>query len=234
MNEQTSSQPENKPPESAFHPTATGRTGWDALTATIQSKLVWGFLFSLLALLILWLFWDSITSMPIYVISSILLSTLWYSPITRWLSRSSTYIEVWEPSTNTLTTYRVGRQLFSEISREGLQNTVSSKSGSNRIFASQFDPELLTLTNSWVHECDPWTYHTDIRTLTNLTDRVTTVFSDIVDAEALAQVQGRAYAMEAMRRHYNDLDNLFFGESEVMTNGNNQHSEAHSDNTASR
>ena len=224
-------QPESPPPSDAFHPPAVGRTGWDALTVTIQSKMMWAFLFGILGLLILWVFWDSLTALPLYVLSSVGLSLLWYGPICRWLSRSSVFIEVWEPDTQQLTTYRVGRQKFSELSRQGLQNQVSSRCGNTRIFASQFDTDSATLNNCWVHEHDPWTYHTDIRTLTKLTQRVDEVFANIVDGEALAQVKGRAYAREAMQRHYADLDNLFFGESEVMQSGNNQHSEAGLDST---
>ena len=190
---------------------AVGRTGWDFATATIRSKMIWIFLFSILGAIILYIFWDALTALPFYVISSIALSLLWYKPIATWLSRSNTYVEVWEPETALLTTYCVGRQKFAELKREGLQNQVSSRYGSTRVFATEFDENTMILKNTWVHELDPWTYHVERRTLSRLTERVNEVFTDIIDGEALAQVEGRVKAMEAMRRHYADLDNLFFG-----------------------
>ena len=204
---------------------AVGRTGWDFATATIRSKLLWIFLFSILAAIFFYFFWDILTALPFYAVSSVALSLLWYKPIATWLSRSNTYVEVWEPETALLTTYCVGRQKFAELKRQGLQNQVSSRYGSTRVFATDFDTETLTLNNTWVHELDPWTYHVERRTLNRLTQKVNEVFTEIIDGEALAQVEGRVKAMEAMRRHYSDLDNLFFGtnnavgEHEVEENG---------------
>jgi hypothetical protein len=190
---------------------AVGRTGWDFATATIRSKILWIFLFTMLAAIVFFFFWDILTALPFYAISSVALSLLWYRPIATWLSRSNTYVEVWEPETALLTTYCVGRQRFAELKREGLQNQVSSRYGSSRVFATEFNEESMMLKNTWVHELDPWTYHVERRTLSRLTERVNEVFTDIIDGEALAQVEGRVKAMQAMRRHYSDLDNLFFG-----------------------
>jgi len=190
---------------------AVGRTGWDFLNTTIQSKMLWIAIFTIIGSIFLYLFAEIILSLPIYAVSSVLLSVLWYNPICSWLSRYSTYIEVWEPESGLLTTYRVGRQKFAEIKREGLQNQVTSRYGNSRIFASDFNEEDMVLQNTWVHQCDPWTYHRERRTLNKLTKRVSEVFTEIVDGEAIAQVEGRVKAMEAMRRHYKDLDSLFFG-----------------------
>ena len=195
----------------------TGRTGWDFFTQLIEGRIFWIFAFSVLAGLALWFLWDEITSVPIYIISSIFLSWFWYAPITRWLSRSSKFIEVWEPDTGLLTTYRIGKSRFADLAREGLQNQVSSRIGSTRIFASDLNPEANLLINTWVHDCDPWSYHRDRNTLARLTKRVSEVFEDITDGEAIAQVEGRAHAMDAMRRHYADLDSLFFGDDEIPT-----------------
>ena len=193
------------------HSEDVGRTGWDFLTATLQSKILLFFVLAVFASLIIYFFWESITALPIYVISSIFLSLLWYNPICNWLSRHSVFIEVFEPDNGLLTTYRVGRQKFHEIQKLGIQNSVPSRCGNVRYFASDFSEDDLILNNTWVHECDPWSYHKDRRTLSKLTERVSEVFNDIVDGEAIAQVEGRVKAMEAMRRHYVDLDKLFFG-----------------------
>ena len=191
---------------------AVGRTGWDFLTSTLQSKILLIFGIALVGAIVIWFIWDAVMALPLYAVSSVFFSLLWYQPICNWLSRSSTYIEVWEPETGLLTTYRMGRQVFAELYRGGLQNQVSSRYGNNRIFANKLDLETNELENTWVHECDPWTYHKERRTLNKLTERVSTVFEEIIDGEALAQVEGRMQAMRSMRRHYNDLDKLFFGE----------------------
>ena len=183
-----------------------GRTGWDFLTSSIQSKLLIYTVLALIASVI-----DAITALPFYIISSVVLSMLWYAPITKWLSRHSTYIEVFEPESGLLTTYRVGRQKFAELSRKGLQNQIGSRLGNTRVFADTFSESDKVLNNSWVHECTPWNYHKDRQTLLRLTERVSEVYGDIVDGEAVAQVEGRIKAMEAMRRHYADLDSIFFG-----------------------
>ena len=188
-----------------------GRTGWDFLTNTMQSKLLVYGIIALIGSVIAFLFWDAITALPFYVISSVMLSMLWYAPITRWLSRHSTYIEVFEPESGLLTTYRVGRQRFAELSRKGVQNQIGSRLGNTRVFADSFSESDKVLNNSWVHECTAWDYHKDRHTLNRLTERVSEVYGDIVDGEAVAQVEGRIKAMEAMRRHYTDLDTIFFG-----------------------
>lgn len=204
-----------EPIEIEERPPDIGRTGWDFLTATLQSKILFFFIISIIISLILFFFWDSITSLPLYVISSILLSALWYNPICNWLSRHSVYIEVFEPDNGLLTTYRIGRQRFHQIQKEGIQNAIPSRCGNTRYFASDFSEDDDYLNNTWVHECDPWSYHKERRTLSKLTLRVSEVFNDIVDGEAIAQVEGRVKAMEAMRRHYTDLDKLFFGLDET-------------------
>ena len=189
-----------------------GRTGWDAASSVIQSKMVWIFAFSCIFLITIYFFWEQITLIPIYAISSVFLSLFWYSPITNWLSQRSTYIEVWDDQTNTLTTYMVGKDAFASLKRAGLNNNVQSIIGNNRIFASQFDPEQRTLETSWVHDCDPWTYHKERRTLNKLTDRVNEVLHDITVGDMMAQVEGRIHARESMQRHYTDLDSIFFGD----------------------
>ena len=88
-----------------------GRTGWDLAANALQSKMLWVFLFSCLTAFLVWLFWAQLSIVPLYAISSVFLSLFWYNPISRWLSRQSTFIEVWDMESNTLTTYRVGRDV---------------------------------------------------------------------------------------------------------------------------
>ena len=194
--------------------TPHGRTIWDALTATIQSKTLTIFLFSIVDIVTIWLLSDYISLVPIYAVSSVVLSLFWYNPISNWLSRQSNFIEVWDSHTNTLTTYRVGKDAFAALERTGLTNTVQSLTGNNRIFASAFDPVNRTLETAWVHSCDPWTYHRERQTLTHLTDRLNEALEDITVGEAMAQVQGRIHARKYMQSHYSDLDNIFFGNVE--------------------
>ena len=198
--------------EADRHTITTGRTGWDAAAGVVQSRMVWVFLWTLLAAAIVWALWDAITALPVYALSSVALSVLWYGPISSWLSRQSMFVEVWCPDTNTLTTYRVGRQLYGNLARKGLNNQVASKSGNNRIFASRFDPIDNVLETTWVHDHDPWTYHRERQTITRLTGVVNDVLEDINVGEAMAQVEGRRHAMASMRKHYADLDALFFGQ----------------------
>ena len=195
--------------------TPHGRTTWDALTAVIQSKVLTIFLIAIVLIVAIWLLSDYISLIPIYAISSVLLSLFWYNPISQWLSRQSSYIEVWDSKTNTLTTYRVGKDAFASLNRSGLTNTVQSITGNNRIFASNFDPQERTLETAWVHSCDPWTYHRERSTLTHLTTRLNDALEDITVGEAMAQVEGRIHARKFMQSHYNDLDNIFFGNVET-------------------
>jgi hypothetical protein len=207
--------PIDRPPDIAFkqeQPTY-GRTGYDFLSST-SFKI---FFLSCIAGFFIWLSWDLISSIPLYTLSAILLSGFWYNPIASWLSRSSTYIEVWDNKTNTLTTWRVGKEAMASFERIGIANHVNSLTGNIRIFASYFDPDNGVLETSWVHDCDPWSYHRDRRTLVKLTKRVTEVLDDISDANAMAQIEGRRHAMTSMQKHYADLDNLFFGDTEVTT-----------------
>jgi hypothetical protein len=203
----------NTEQESQPQPNPHGRTVWDMLAGTFQSKLLFYSFIALIFSIILYFTWDLISIIPIYVISSVILSLFWYNPISSWLSRQSTFIEVWNPDTNTLTTYRAGRDAFSRLQREGITNQVSSLTGNNRIFASGIDLETNTIQTSWVHSLDPWTYHVERRTLASLADRLSNVLDDIIDAESLAQVKGREHAMESMNRHYKDLDSIFFGDT---------------------
>lgn len=202
---------ENPPSVNVETNTPHGRTIWDALTATIQSKTLTIFLFSIVAIVSIWLLSDYISLIPIYAVSSVALSLFWYNPISQWLSRQSNFIEVWDSETNTLTTYRVGKDAFAALERTGLTNTVQSLTGNNRIFASAFDPINGTLETAWVHSCDPWTYHRERQTLTHLTTRLNDALQDITVGEAMAQVEGRIHARKYMQRHYSDLDNIFFG-----------------------
>lgn len=191
-----------------------GMTGWDAATAALHSKMLWIFLFSCLAAFLTWLFWAQLTIIPVYAVSSVVLSLFWYNPIAKWLSRQSTFIEVWDMETNTLTTWRVGRDAFAELQRTGITNVVQSITGNNRIFASHFSPNEGLLETAWVHGCDSWTYHVERRTFNKLTQRVNQVLEDITIGEAMAQVEGRIHARASMQRHYGDLDKIFFGEVE--------------------
>lgn len=192
-----------------------GMTMWDAGHGVLRSKMIFYTIWAVIGSVLLWLFWDTITSIPVYVISSVLLSMFWYSPISQWLSRQSSYVEVWCPLTNTLTTYRIGRNKMRDLRREGVMNQITSLTGNSRIFASHLDLEQNYLETTWVHGCEPWVYHTERRTLVKLTDRVNSVLDDIVNQDAMAQVLGRTHAMESMRRHYSDLDRIFHGETEV-------------------
>ena len=190
-----------------------GRTVWDALAGTFQSKLLFYSFIALIFSVIIYFTWDLISIIPLYAISSIVLSLFWYSPISTWLSRQSTFIEVWNPKTNTLSTYRAGRDAFSKLQRDGITNQVSSLTGNNRIFASSLDLDNNTLETSWVHSLDPWTYHVERRTLSSLAERLSNVLDDIIDADSLAQVKGREHAMNSMNKHYQDLDSIFFGDT---------------------
>ena len=207
--------PQSPPPSESFQESHNphGRTVWDALAGTFQSKLLFYTFIGLLFSLIVYFLWDLISIVPLYALSSVVLSLFWYNPISSWLSRQSTFIEVWNPDNNTLTTYRAGRDAFSNLQRDGITNQVSSLTGNNRIFASSLDLESQTLETSWVHSLDPWTYHVERRTLSSLASRLSNVLDDIIDAESLAQVKGREHAMESMNKHYQDLDSIFFGDS---------------------
>lgn len=202
MNEENPSQ-ENNP---------HGRTMWDAIAGTLQSKLLFYSIIFLIGAIALYFLWDIVTIIPLYAISSVILSFFWYNPISNWLSRQSTFIEVWCPDTNTLTTYRVGKDALSSLDRKGITNQLSSLTGNNRIFASSLDLMNNTIETTWVHSLDPWTYHVERRTLNNLAQRLSNVLDDIVDAESLAQVKGREHAMHSMNRHYQQLDSIFFGD----------------------
>jgi len=198
-----------------------GRTGWDAASSVIQSKMLWIFAFSCIFLITIYFFWEQITLIPIYAISSVFLSLFWYSPITNWLSQRSTYIEVWDDQTNTLTTYMVGKDALLDLQRTGITNTISSLAGNRRIFASSLNIEEKTLETSWVHDCDPWNYHRDRRTLSQLTSRMNEILHDITQGEMLAQIEGRIKARETMSQHYKDLDSIFFGQPENDPGDNN-------------
>lgn len=189
-----------------------GRTMWDILAGTIQSKILFYSLIILIISLILYFTWDFFSIIPIYAISSMFLSLLWYNPITNWLSRGSTFIEVWDSETNTLTTYRAGKDAFAQLERIGITNQISSLAGSNRLFASKIDLENSIIETTFVHSLDPWTYHRERKTLNRLSDRLSSVLDEIIENESISQIQGRYHAMESMRKHYQDLDSIFFGE----------------------
>ena len=191
-----------------------GRTGWDLAANALQSKMLWVFLFSCLTAFLVWLFWAQLSIVPLYAISSVFLSLFWYNPISRWLSRQSTFIEVWDMESNTLTTYRVGRDAFAQLQRKGITNVVQSLTGNNRIFATVFNPDEGILETGWVHDLDAWTYHVERRTFNRLTNRVNQVLDDVTIGEAMAQVEGRIHARASMQRHYTDLDKIFFGDVE--------------------
>ena len=193
-------------------PAPKGRTGYDFLTETVLSKSVIISIICLIGAFIIWLLWDKITLIPIYVISSFALSTLWYRPICNWLSRDGIYVDVWDDRTMTLTTYRFGRRIFSDMQKAGMLNTITSQVGSRRYFASDIDMQNGIIHTSWVHELGPWEYHKDMRTLARLTSKVNEVLDDIVDTDALIQVESRVQTMQTMRRHYSDLDSIFYGD----------------------
>lgn len=192
-----------------------GRTMWDILAGTIQSKILFYSLIILIISLILYFAWDFFSIIPIYAISSMFLSLLWYNPITNWLSRGSTFIEVWDNETNTLTTYRAGKDAFAQLERIGITNQISSLAGSNRLFASKIDLENSIIETTFVHSLDPWTYHRERKTLNRLSDKLSSVLDEIIENESTSQIQGRYHAMESMRKHYQDLDSIFFGEIET-------------------
>lgn len=210
---------ENNPPPNH------GRTIWDILAGTVQSKIIFYSIIGLIFALILYFLWDIITIIPLYAISAMALSLLWYNPISSWLSLNSTFIEVWCPDTNTLTTYRAGKNAFAELERQGIQNIVTSLAGSKRIFANKIDLENSQIETSWVHQCDPWSYHIDRTTLYNMSNRLSNVLNDIVEAESMAQIKGREHAMNSMRNHYQTLDKIFFGETEPEVTSTNDDTE---------
>ena len=191
-----------------------GRTGWDLAAHALQSKILWIFLFSCLGAVLVWLFWAQLSIVPLYAISSVFLSLFWYNPISRWLSRQSTFIECWDMESNTLTTWRVGRDAFAQLNRKGITNVIQSLTGNNRIFATVFNPDEGILETSWVHDLDSWSYHVERRTFNRLTSRVIEVLDDVTIGEAMAQVEGRIHARASMQRHYSDLDKIFFGDVE--------------------
>lgn len=191
-----------------------GRTLWDILAGTVQSKILFYSLIILIISIIIYFTWDIFSIIPIYAISSMFLSLLWYNPITNWLSRGSTFIEVWDSETNTLTTYRAGKDAFSQLERKGITNQISSLAGSNRLFASKIDFENSLIETTFVHQLDPWTYHRDRKTLNRLSDKLSSVLDEIILNESTSQIEGRFHAMESMRNHYKDLDRIFFGEIE--------------------
>ena len=41
---------------------------------------------------------------------------------------------------------------------------------------------------------------------------------NIIESKSLSQIEGRKHAMEVMQKHYQQLDNLFFGNTEVTNN----------------
>jgi len=129
----------------------------------------------------------------------------------KWLSRDGIYVDVWDTDTMTLTTFRFGKKAYLEFSKTGLVNQISSLAGSRRIFASSIDFNTSEIINSWVHECDPWTYHRDFRTLAKLSERVSEVYDDIIDGEAMSEVKARKLTLSNMKRHYAELDSLFYG-----------------------
>ena len=191
-----------------------GRTGYDFLSSKTPIIII-----SIIILPIaIYLLWDIIVTIPLYAISAIVLSFFWYNPISNWLSNSATFVEVWDKETNTFTTWRLGKDALADFNRIGVNNTVFSLAGSQRIFASYLDPEEGILETSWVHDLDPWAYHRDMRTLEKLTQRVAEVLDDIIESKSLSQIEGRKHAMEVMQKHYQQLDNLFFGNTEVTNN----------------
>ena len=191
-----------------------GRTGYDFLSSKTPIIII-----SIIMLPIaIYLLWDIIITIPLYALSAIVLSFFWYSPISNWLSRQGTFVEVWDKETNTFTTWRIGKDALADFNRLGVNNTVYSLAGSSRIFASYLDPEQGILETSWVHDLDPWSYHRDLRTLSKLTERVAEVLDDVINANALSQIEGRKHAMKVMQQHYQHLDNLFFGSTEVNDN----------------
>lgn len=188
-----------------------GRTVWDILAGSAQSKILFWAIIILIISLILYFTWDIVTIIPIYAISSMFLSLLWYNPISNWLSRGSTFIEVWCQETNTLTTYRAGKDAFSQLERSGITNTISSLAGSNRIFANSIDLENNQINTSYVHGLDPWSYHKDRKTLDKLSQKLTEVLDDIIEQESTSQIEGRYHAMKSLQNHYQHLDSIFFG-----------------------
>lgn len=194
------------------HTTATphGRTGYDFLSGLFKSNVVLILFCTVVLSIVLFFFWDMITSIPIYVVSSIVLAWFWYAPMCRWFSKDCRYVDVFCPKTGLFTTWIVGRSAFERLTKIGLSNHLMSEAGSSRIFASRFEPDEL-IEHGWVHEHTPMDYHADMRTLKRLTSLVNEVYDDVMDGEALAEVEGRKRAAKAMRRHYADLDALFFG-----------------------
>jgi hypothetical protein len=216
---------ENTPINQEFHESKHGRTMWDALAGTAQSKIIFYTIILLILSLIIYFTWDMISIIPIYAISSMALSLLWYNPISNWLSRGSTFIEVWDSDSNTLTTYRAGKDAFSDLQRKGITNQISSLAGSNRIFANHIDLENHLIETTFVHELDPWTYHRERKTLNRLSEKLSSVLDEIIENESTSQIQGRFHAMESMRQHYTELDKIFFGEINPSHNTENLPSE---------
>lgn len=202
---------ESSPLDDYDTPDEFGRTKYDILVM----KPVWIVLALILLAITIYLLWDTIITIPIYAFSAIILSFFWYAPIHQWLSSNGSFVEVWDKKTNTFTTWRIGKDALADFDRIGVTNTVYSIAGSPRIFASYLDPEEGVLETSWVHDLDPWSYHRDLRTLSRLTERVAEVMDDVINSNALSQIEGRRHAMNVMQKHYSQLDDLFFGSPEV-------------------
>lgn len=203
---------ENQPINQEFHESKHGRTMWDALAGTAQSKVILYTIITIILSILIYFMWDIVSLVPLYAISSFALSLFWYNPISQWLSRGSTFIEVWDNDTNTLTTFRAGKDAFSELQRKGITNQISSLAGNNRIFANSIDLENHLIETTFVHQLDPWTYHRERKTLNRLSDKLSSVLDEIIENESTSQIQGRFHAMESMRQHYSELDKIFFGE----------------------
>ena len=188
-----------------------GRTTSDLIYYFTTSKV---FLIGLICLIIsvaVFLTWDVLTLIPIYVFTSILLSWAWYSPIYKWLSHDSIFIDVIDERDNIITTWRVGKVIYSQMGLEGLTNVHYSLTGNMRILATDFNPELLQIKNSWVHEHSPFNFFRDKGTLVRFSQLLNEVYDDIIDGKAVAQIEGRKHAMQTMNKHYQDLDSVFFG-----------------------
>ena len=189
-----------------------GRTTPDLIHSFATSKLFIVGLIAIIIILLIYFTWDILTLIPLYVFSSIILSWAWYNPICRWLAHDSIFIDVVDPRDNLITTWRLGKQVFSEIGLDGMTNVQYSLSGNMRIIASDFDYENLRLINSWIHDHSPFDFFRDKGTLVRFSSLLNEVFDDIIDGKAVAQIEGRKHAMQTMNRHYQDLDSVFFGD----------------------
>jgi hypothetical protein len=203
-----------------------GRTTGDLIVGLGNSSFFKWIILLTFAIIIFYFFRDDVLKIPLYIPLSVAASFLWYRPMVNWFSESATYIDLYDDDTNTWTTFRIGKQALFDLDRQGMNNTYHSLFGNERIFASDFDPSSGLLETMWIHNADMWKYHTDRKTIAHLTKMLNASLEQAFDSEATAQAEGRKMAAEAMRRHYKQLDSIFFGDVSIDAQEDSKESSA--------